>query len=656
MRLTRALAAGLAFVALCATGAVATAQTMAAQTMAAQTTAATSQAHALTADDMHAFFDGLIPYALHRGDIAGATIAVVKDGQLIFSIGYGYADVAKREPVVPDRTLFRPGSVSKLFTWTAVMQLVEQGKLDLDRDVNDYLDFKIPEKFGKPITLRNLMTHTGGFEDGISHEFVKRADQLVSLHDYLANHMPARIYPPGKVVAYSNYGASLSGYIVERVSGEPYNDYIAHHILTPLGMTHSTFVQPLPASLAPDMSKGYLKASDAKPFPFEFIQTAPAGALSATGTDMAHFMIAHLENGVYNGVSILKPATVALMHSPQSAMAPGVNGFDLGFYQENRNGLRIIGHAGDTSPFHSDLHLLLDKHVGIFMSFNSLGADGAADKFRMTLFRAFLDRYFPFTPPVEKTLADPKPDAARVAGWYDGSRRIVSALRLLSAIGQSQVSAQPDGTIKIDLLKDDAGNPKTWREVGPLVYREVGGQTHTRFVTDADGHVSYWISDDFIPVEIFQRVDGLRQFPDFKYLMGGTVAVLLLTLVTWIGGWIVRRRFGRALDLPAPAARWRLASRVGAVAILVMLGGWVGLFATLEMGNEAIATMLGVLYGLGVLGVLGAIVIAIEAALRVVRGPGGWLVRLSECVLGLSALYVIWAVCIYGLANFSFTF
>src|SRR5580693_9223108 len=227
----------------------------------AQAQAVTSEPAAvtLTADDVGAFMDGLVPYGIEHGDVAGGVVVIVKDGKILFAKGYGFSDVAKRAPVIPDQTMFRPGSVSKTFTWTAVMQLVQAGKIDLDRDVNAYLDFKIPEKFGKPITMRNLMTHTAGFEDGIDKSFVKKADQLFPLADYMKNYMPARIEPPGKVVAYSNYGASLAGYIVQRLSGESYADYIANHILKPLGMTHSTMAQPLPAGLVPFMATGYIK-------------------------------------------------------------------------------------------------------------------------------------------------------------------------------------------------------------------------------------------------------------------------------------------------------------------------------------------------------------------------------------------------------------
>ncbi|MFI5106497.1 MAG: serine hydrolase domain-containing protein, partial [Terriglobales bacterium] len=213
--------------------------------------------HEMTAADVHAFLDGFVPMQLERENIAGAVVLVVKDGAILFAKGYGYSDVDKKAPVTVDATLFRPGSISKLFTWTAVMQLVEQGKLDLDRDVNEYLDFKIPPKFGKPITLRNIMTHTPGFEEQVKDLINEEGAPIATLKQHLAAHIPERIFPPGTTPAYSNYGASLAGYIVERVSGRPFNDYVTEKIFEPLGMQRSTFAQPLPAELKPHMSSGY---------------------------------------------------------------------------------------------------------------------------------------------------------------------------------------------------------------------------------------------------------------------------------------------------------------------------------------------------------------------------------------------------------------
>jgi CubicO group peptidase (beta-lactamase class C family) len=398
----------------------------------------------LTQADLTAFFDGLVPLQIERDDIAGAVVAVVRDGKVIFAKGYGYADLAKKKPVSAEDTLFRCGSISKLFTWTAVMQLVEQGKTNLDADINQYLDFKIPEPFGKPITMRNLMTHTPGFEETIRDLITVDPKHTRSLRDYLVDHEPKEIFRPGTTGAYSNYGATLAGYIVQRVSGQPFDDYIEQHIFVPLGMTHATFRQPLPKDLQPLMSQGYERASGGAK-EFEVVTPFPAGSVAISAMDITHFMIAQLNNGTYNQpdlrrmqvrcpqgapncqgapvplVQILSAQTAILMHSRQYAPDPRVNATCLGFYEETRNGHRIIGHGGDTQYFHSDLHLILDANTGLFVSYNSAGRGDVAP--RGPLFEKFLDRYFPYTPPATNPLATAAADARAVRGSYIPSRR-----------------------------------------------------------------------------------------------------------------------------------------------------------------------------------------------------------------------------------------
>ena len=624
-------------------------------------TAATSAgtAHtvpAMTPQDLGTFLDGLVPYALKRADIAGAVIVVVKDGKVLFSSGYGYADVAKQSPVIADRTIFRPGSISKLFTWTSVMQLVQSGKIDLDADVNHYIDFTIPPYDGKPVTMRELMTHSAGFEDTGRDLFVQHANQLYPLGEYLKERLPARIFPPGTTIAYSNYGATLAGYIVQRVSGEPYDQYVARHIFAPLHMDHSSFAQPLLPRLAPLMADGYGKASG-KPIPFEYVEAAPAGALSSTGTDMAKCMLAYLGGGRYDGGTILRPTTVKKMFTLQLAPAPGMNGFDLGFYQENRNGLEIVGHAGDTNAFHSDLHLLLKKHVGVFMSLNSAGHEGAAEDVRVRIFRAFLDRYFPYAPPQEKTVANPQRDAARVAGWYITSRREESVLRLLYALGQVEVSKNPDGTIEVSMLKDQAKNPLRWREVGPLYYRQVDGQAHLKFTADASGKIVSWTTDAFIPVFIFQRVTGLTALGVLKPMLTLFICVLLISLLIRLGAWIARRRLGLQLALTKNERRIHLAARIGAIVFLLILVGWIEAFtAQGSASSSTVVDIMLLLYVTGVIGMLGGVAMIAETALRVAHGPGGWLVRSGEIVVGIAAVYGIWFIFAFGLANFATNF
>src|SRR4030081_2292816 len=242
-------------------------------------------APALTQEDISIFLDGFMPQQIEQADIAGAVVAVVKDGQLLFSRGYGYSDYEKRIPVSAENTLFRPGSISKLFTWTSVMQLVEQGKLQLDRDVNDYLNFKRPARFGKPTTLRDIMTHRSGLEETIKDLFVGSEKDLRPIAEYLPTHLPKQIFPPGTIPAYSNYATTVAAYIVQRVSGQPFEDYVEQHIFVPLNMTHATFRQPLPENLKPLMSNGYSRASQG-PKPFEWVEVAPAGSVSASAESM----------------------------------------------------------------------------------------------------------------------------------------------------------------------------------------------------------------------------------------------------------------------------------------------------------------------------------------------------------------------------------
>lgn len=614
------------------------------------------QPHQLTPADLDAFFGGFVPYAIQRGDITGGVIAVVHDGKLIFAHGYGYADLAKKTPVTP-RTLFRVGSVSKLFTWTSIMQLVQEHKVALDGDVNQYIDFRIPETFGEPITVQDLMTHTPGFEESISGLMVQKPSELIPLRQYLVDHVPREIFPPGTIVAYSNYGATVAGYIVQRVSGEPFAEYVARHILQPLGMNDSTFLQPLPARLQPLMSKGYMAASDHKAVPFELFEGAPAGALTTSADDIARFMIAQLQNGRYDDVQILSPQTARIMHATHHLAIPGLlNGFDLGFYDENRNGHRIIGHGGDTIVFHSDLHLILDADTGVFMSFNSLGKEGAAGDVRTAIFNAFLDRYFPYIPPAEPTVRDPKRDAARVSGSYIASRRDESGLRLFWALTQARVSARPNGEITVSVLRTLSGAPKMWREVGPLLYRDVGGQTQLRFATDAAGNIAYFASDDDTTM-VYQRVSGLEQQGTLSLLTVISLLLFLLAIAIWIGGWIVRAYFRRPFAMTAQAARLRIASRIGALLFIVLIVAWLQAFQAIGANTAVLFDFNGtltVLYVLGLLAIFGGLAIIAHSVSRLVWGPGGVIARAGEVLLGLAALYGIWAIFAYSLATFNY--
>jgi CubicO group peptidase (beta-lactamase class C family) len=570
-----------------------------------------SGVHELTAQDLEAFLDGIVPLQLQRDDIAGATIAVVKDGKQLFAKGYGYADYKTKKPVSAEDTLFRTGSTGKLFTWTAVMQLVEQGKLDLDRDVNTYLDFKIPDAYGQPITLKNILTHTPGFEEQVKDLFTVGSESP-NLGAYLKTHIPGRIYPPGTVPAYSNYGAALAGYIVERVSVRPFAEYIEENIFKPLGMTHSTFRQPLPPALASYMSNGYQLASDG-PKPFEMVVAFPAGSMSSTAADMARFMMAHLQHGQLGDARILRPETAQLMHSRLFALDPAANAMCYGFYEESRNGHRIIGHAGDTLYFHTDLHLIPDAGIGFFVSHNSLGSGNPLP--RTTLWEMFLDRYFPNTAPATPTPGSAKEDAKAVSGTYMLSRRSESSfLKVATLLGEFTVSPVEDGMIEVAQLTGPNGKPKRWREVAPMTFLEENGHDKLIFKPDQNGRMQMVL---YYPFFIGQRVGLFENNKILLVVIGISLLIMLLTLVLWPVAFFIRRHYGHKLGLTKLERLLRIVVRIVFALDLLFITAMTGLVVYASMHIEFLSdrgnTWFHLAQVIGVLGAIGTLVVLYNA-------------------------------------------
>ncbi len=285
---------------------------------------------------LESFFDGMMNDHLKSKHIAGAVVAVVKDGNIFLKKGYGYFDYENKRPVSPDSTLFRIGSISKTFTWIAVMQLAAQGKLNLDQDINVYLtDFRIPDVKGGPITLRNLMTHTPGFEDRLLGIFGKDEKSIRPYGEILNEQLPERVRPSGIEMSYSNHGTGIAAYIVEKVSGLNWDEYVDLNILKPLGMDHTTFRQPLPGHLVGMVSKGYnYENGSLKEYGFEFIPLAAVGGASATADNMARYMITHLQLGRYNDISILDSVSFSRIHGIEFKASPFVSGIGLGIIEQ----------------------------------------------------------------------------------------------------------------------------------------------------------------------------------------------------------------------------------------------------------------------------------------------------------------------------------
>jgi CubicO group peptidase (beta-lactamase class C family) len=614
---------------------------------------ASGRAHEMTAADVESFLDGLLPLQIKRDDIAGATVAVVKDGKLLFAKGYGYADVEKKKPVSAQDTLFRPGSVSKLFTWTAIMQLFEQGKLNLDADVNQYLDYQIPEAFGKPITLKNIMTHTPGFEEQIKDLFQTNPAKP-DLGQYLKTHIPRRIYAPGTVPAYSNYATAVAGYIVERVSGRPFEDYINENIFKPLKMQHSTFAQPLPQGLAELMSNGYRLGSD-KPESFEIVNPFPAGSLSSSATDMAQFMMAHLQEGRLGDAQILKPETARLMHSRLFALDDAMNGMCYGFYEESRNGHRIIGHGGDTVYFHSDLHLVLDQNVGFFVSYNSGGrADSPG---RTNLWDAFLDRYYPYTVPAA-TSATAKEDAKAASGSYILSRRSEgSFFKAVSLISQFTVSADGEGDIVTAQLTGANGKPKHWQAIGPMTFRDRDGQDKLVFKPDESGRMQMVLPYPFF---VGQRAGALQNGKLLLTVLVISLVLMLLTLILWPVGWFVRRHYNHKLELSPIERLLRLLVRIVFALDLIFVIALVGLITYglthLDVFSDRGNTWFRIIQVVGMIGAAGTLVVLANAVLAWIGKRRGFWGKLQATIMLLASLGVLWFAFAGNLLRFSSTY
>jgi len=449
--------------------------------------------------ELEAFLDELMAKDMEENHIAGAAVAIVKDGELFFAKGYGYADLENKIPVDPEETLFNIGSIGKTFTWAAVMQLAEQGKLDLDADVNTYLDFRIPDTYPQPITLKHLLTHTTGFDERWAGSVVTDESDIVPVRKWLISHMAKRVRPPGESVAYSNYNAMLAGYIIERVSGQPYGQYIQDHILAPLGMAHSSAQEPLPAALRP--SVGYTYADGAFRVSPEYIaQPAlmPSGGHQASVTDMARYMIAHLQDGRYSDatipeVRILKEATAQQMHAIQYTPDPRLKGIAYGFFDFSYNGVRTIGHRGYYTPMNSLLLLLPDQRLGLFVVYNSAGGENVADP-HDGFQKAFYDHYFP-VPAVEPI--QPAGDFTERAGKFSGSYRqtafpsgsFLKVAGLMDAM-KAEISDSGDGALLLTYNSYFfAGREWRFVEVEPLYFRQVDGPAAIIFREDDRGRI-----------------------------------------------------------------------------------------------------------------------------------------------------------------------
>lgn len=591
---------------------------------------------------MTAWIDG------HKGP--GAVVVVVTHDGPVFAKGYGFADVEAGKPFTADSTLVRAGSISKLFTGIAVMQLVDAGRLDLDRDVNDYIDFVVPvPQGGVAVTLRRLLTHRAGFEEHGKGLFSRSPDPE-PLGRWLARNQPLRIFPDGEVEAYSNYGFALAGYVVERVSGEPFAAYVQHHILDPLGMSHSTFLQPLPDDLAPLMAKGYRRSDQPPQGFFETIAASPAGALSSTGTDMGRVMRALMNGGTLDGVRILSEARLGEMTAaPLEATSAGYLG--LVFFGQKVAGHDTIGHGGATMSFFSDLKIFPAHGIGVFISRNGQGEiRSVKDLLEMPdPARVIAQRFLPEAPVAAGAGARTFPANASIAGNYHPTRRSESSFARLSEF-RSQFVAKVDaaGNGRAFAAVWPFGEGIMFKRMGDNLYEGPGGNRVT-FV-DA-GSDSYFVA----PGGRLQRVPWWLDIRWIAPALAVSMVIAATSLVAWPIAALWRRRRKRRWSEDSGDQRRHLAVRLVLVAdaavivalgVIVVKGG-----RDLTVFNDALDPLLLMIYALAWIGVCGAVLTVFFAALFWRAGAGSLWSRIHHTLLAAASLMLAWFFVTFHIAG-----
>ena len=505
--------------------------------------------------ELAAAVDEVIRNGIVELRVPGATVAVVHRGDVVLSRGYG--EVHLGGPAVDAGTTgFRVGSITKLVTATAVMQLVERGRVDLSRDIDTWLDTPVPRSFDQPLTLHHLLTHTAGYDQTDIGDAVRSADKVVPLAALPQQWPVAQTTPPGYAYRYSNYGYALAGLVIEQVSGRRYADYVNRQILQPLGMAHSTVAQPPTPEIRDALATAYhLDGDQLVPLPLDYSHVAPADALITTAADMAAFMLAHLDGGG----GLLQPSTTALMHAQHYSGNPSPYGMAYGFQEEVFRGMRVLEHHGGQLGFASWLFLIPERELGVFIS-QSRREPQLRNRLRDAVLGAI-------APDHEYPDAGLKPDPAdrehlrRYAGQYRDAAwnrtTFEKSAWWLGAVGAaSTVGIADDGALLVD--------GQRFVKTGPHQFTHERYAVWTKgFRVDETGRVTHQTSGRVV----MERVPWYQHKRLLELSQLVTLALSLLLLVAWP---LLAHRIGQ----PLRAADWILIG--GAGLWLVALGGFAG--------------------------------------------------------------------------------
>ena len=448
----------------------------------------------INADELAAFINPIIKAQLEKEHIPGAVFVLVQNGKILYQRGYGFADLEKKKRVDPFRTIWRIGSISKVFTATATVQLADRGRFRLTDDVNQYMTrFKVPGTFSEPVRFWHLLTHTAGFDEIRPGTRADTEAGLLSLGDFLAPKL-VRLRPPGQVISYSTYGISLAGYLIEQTSGVDFETYLRQNIWTPLGMMHTNIA--VPARLRDDVAKGYEWDNGANQLAsWEWYHSTPASSINSTAVDMAQFIIALLQRGRYERTRILSEAAAVDLFRQHFTSHPQLAGFAYGFYEDFTNGERILEHGGNVEGFAAQLTLLPDRGIGWFIASQHEPA-----QLKDVVQKALLDHYFPDQRPrIPPTpLAGYRDRAPRFAGTYEVNEFCHTCGAGRREYPRIEVKAFPDGTISI------TGIEPHFVEVSPFFFRKVNGAPGGAvFHQDKSGKIDFVAGDSWF---VFERI------------------------------------------------------------------------------------------------------------------------------------------------------
>jgi CubicO group peptidase (beta-lactamase class C family) len=491
-------------------------------------------ASAVTPEAVEAFVDGFASVYLPELDVPGLAFVMVKDGEVFFSKGYGYADIENRVPFNPQQTIVRGGSIVKTVTALALVQLAGQGKIDLDADVNQYLThFQLADTFDAPITARQLLHYTAGLDNRFIGIRVESADEILPLSEYLARRLPVRTRPPGEFRAYNDHEIALAGLLVEEVSGMPYNQYVQEQIFKPLGMDSTSIY--LPEQDSGHVAVGY-SSNGLYPLNYYNLNDAAGAGFNTTPADLARYMIMHLENGKLDGEQVFSESLIEELHTTRFTHHPKLPGIAYAFDETFWGGRRILAKSGGAPGFQNRMLLLPDEGVGIYFVYNRDSSVRLAGK----LEQAFLERFYPGNnlPVGEEVLATDPNEMARYTGYYislnDYSAHSIEKVQAL--MEQEQVTLNEQDRLKYaggTLLRMDR-NLFQWSDGGDYV----------AFGEDKNGNVDYM----FVQRTALLRVPWIETFPVQMGLLGFSLVTFVAALLGWLAAAIKRQGKSYALS------------------------------------------------------------------------------------------------------------